>query len=234
MFRKLFGISLMGFCLVSGIAFAQIAADQPTGSGVVTSAAQKAPEAQSGKAILDAAAQKPAEVSLEKVVVTSSAKPNDTATKVTNLPAAKSSFDWKTFFPDGLIDSAGKSVDLSVLDDKVVGLYFSAHWCPPCRAFSPKLVEFRNANQKDFEVVFISSDKTQEGQFEYMKELKMEWPSVKFRSNSANAIAEKYNVQAIPTLIILSPKGEIITEEGREQVTENPDSCIEQWKSKVK
>ena len=25
-----------------------------------------------------------------------------------------------------------------------LGLYFSAHWCPPCKAFTPKLVETYN------------------------------------------------------------------------------------------
>ncbi len=45
---------------------------------------------------------------------------------------------------------------------KVVGLYFSAHWCPPCRAFTPKLAATYNtitAAGKSFEIVFVSSDK---------------------------------------------------------------------------
>jgi len=47
----------------------------------------------------------------------------------------------------------------------VVGLYFSAHWCPPCRGFTPKLIEFyKKMSGKDFEVVFVSSDKD-ESQF---------------------------------------------------------------------
>lgn len=25
---------------------------------------------------------------------------------------------------------------------KVVCLFFAAHWCPPCRAFTPKLIKF--------------------------------------------------------------------------------------------
>ena len=33
------------------------------------------------------------------------------------------------------------SVPAADLDDcDVIGLYFSAHWCPPCKAFTPQLV----------------------------------------------------------------------------------------------
>ena len=50
---------------------------------------------------------------------------------------------------------------LSGADLKYVGIYFSAHWCPPCRNFTPVLAEFYNAvnqNGKIFEVIFVSSD----------------------------------------------------------------------------
>lgn len=51
-------------------------------------------------------------------------------------------------------------------EGKVIGLYFSAHWCPPCRAFTPKLADFyKNFKQSprgdELEIVFVSSDKTQ-------------------------------------------------------------------------
>ena len=56
---------------------------------------------------------------------------------------------------------------------KYVAIYYSAHWCPPCRAFTPKLVEWYKEfkpKHEDFELVFASSDKSEEAQFEYMKE----------------------------------------------------------------
>ena len=50
--------------------------------------------------------------------------------------------------------------DLRALgEDGVVGLYFSAHWCPPCQFFTPELVKYYEklkAASKKFEVVFIS------------------------------------------------------------------------------
>ena len=30
----------------------------------------------------------------------------------------------------------------AIAGKKAVGLYFSAHWCPPCRGFTPQLVAF--------------------------------------------------------------------------------------------
>jgi nucleoredoxin len=45
---------------------------------------------------------------------------------------------------------------------EIIGLYFSASWCPPCKTFSPILASFYNAAAKagNLEVVYISSDRT--------------------------------------------------------------------------
>ncbi|RCK78001.1 MAG: Thioredoxin [Candidatus Ozemobacter sibiricus] len=146
-------------------------------------------------------------------------------------PAPAQESVWKTFFPDGLLDPEGNKVEPDVLNGKLVGLYFSAHWCPPCRMFSPMLVAFRDAHTSDFEVVFISSDKNREAQFEYMKEVGMKWYTLEHRSEAANALAQKYGVRSIPTLIILGPDGKTITEDGRADVTKKPDSCLADWKA---
>ena len=36
-----------------------------------------------------------------------------------------------SLFPSMLLDSDGKEVPSNVLDNKIVGIYFSAQWCPP-------------------------------------------------------------------------------------------------------
>ncbi|MBF0499939.1 MAG: redoxin family protein [Candidatus Riflebacteria bacterium] len=147
-------------------------------------------------------------------------------------PAASGT--WKTFFPDGLLNAKGEPVGIEQLGNKIVGIYYSAHWCPPCRAFSPKLVEFRNAHKDDFEIVFVSSDKGEKEQFGYMSDLKMEWLTMKYQSPAAEALKTKYNVEGIPTLIILSPKGETISQDGRGDVTNSPDTCLDTWKKAIK
>ena len=140
---------------------------------------------------------------------------------------------WNTLFPDGLLDADGKKVETDVLKDKIVGLYFSAHWCPPCRSFSPELVKFRDNNENEFEIVFISSDKSEEAQFSYMKELEMKWYTVKFGTDTVTKIKEKYGIKSIPTLIILSKSGETISTEGRDEVSANSEKCLADWKGKA-
>lgn len=138
---------------------------------------------------------------------------------------------WNAYFPDGLLDRDGKPVSVEVLDGKLVGIYFSARWCPSCQAFSPKLVPFRDKNSQEMEVVMVSSDKNETEQFLYMKEHNMLWPTMKFRSAPAFELKKKFAIDNIPTLVILSPAGELITREGRIDVANDPAGALTKWKS---
>jgi len=119
---------------------------------------------------------------------------------------------------DSLVAAGGASVPTaSVLPGKVVALYFSAHWCPPCRGFTPQLAQFYKAMKaagKPFEVVFISSDQDQ-GQFQgYLNE--MPWNAVPYNSPLRDAASRTYQVQGIPKLIVLGPRGQILAADGRQ------------------
>jgi nucleoredoxin len=158
-------------------------------------------------------------------------EPASEAQPAGEVKAPESSGVWSELFPDGLIDSSGSPVDISTLNGKIVGVYFSAHWCPPCRAFSPSLVAFRDKNADDFEVVFVSSDKNPEAQMEYMKEVNMSWPAVPHGADSGEKLKEKFEVVGIPMLVILGPNGQIISKSGRNEVSGSPDTCLDNWKA---
>lgn len=141
---------------------------------------------------------------------------------------------WNEFFGKEFQNNKGKSAKLDVLKDKIVGIYFSASWCPPCKQFTPKLVAFRNKNKDKFEVVLIGNDRTEKDHLAYLKDEKMQWYTVEFNGKASEALSKKYEVRGIPTLVILDQKGNIITKNGRGDVTENPDGAIKKWEDAIK
>lgn len=57
------------------------------------------------------------------------------------------------------------TIDLETLlkdAPELIGVYFGAHWAPPCRLFSPALSEFYNkingSGSKKIEIIFCSID----------------------------------------------------------------------------
>ena len=129
-----------------------------------------------------------------------------------------------------LIKADGEKVATSSLAGKVIGLYFSAEWCPPCRAFTPELVKLRDSKNDKFEVVFVSSDQSPEAQQKYMKGYDMNWPAIPHDSPLRQQLQEKYDVQGIPSLVIVDDQGNLITKEGRSQMS-GPDGAkaLEEW-----
>jgi nucleoredoxin len=145
--------------------------------------------------------------------------------------AAQTPSVWKDLFPQGLLDRDGNEVSLDSLNGKYVGIYFAAQWCSSCKAFSPLLVPFRNEHNDRFEVVFVSADKNKQAQFAYMNEAGMDWPTLEYRSAPALALKSRFEITSIPTLIVLSPNGELITREGRSDVQKTPSEAMNKWES---
>lgn len=150
-----------------------------------------------------------------------------------SLPAKETGSSDSSLFPGKILDSKGKSVSSKVLDNKIVGIYFSAQWCPPCRHFTPSLVEFRNKNAKEFEVVFVSSDRSSDDQLKYMEKYGMKWYTLPHGSDAANKLKKKYEVRGIPSLVIVDAKGNTITKNGRSDVSGNPSGALANWQKKT-
>lgn len=74
-----------------------------------------------------------------------------------------------------------KQVDASELKNKIVGLYFSAHWCPPCRQFTPILKDFYEGLKEElFELIFVTSDRSKEQYLEYYNNFHGLWLRLEF------------------------------------------------------
>jgi len=115
----------------------------------------------------------------------------------------------------GYIDEIKDSLDGPEIEGspKYVALYFSAHWCPPCRMFTPKLVEWYNqfkAEHPNFELVFVSSDQDENAMKEYIDGDKMPWPYVKF-DDREEEIFRKYSSDGIPYLVLVGEDGKDLT-----------------------
>jgi len=126
------------------------------------------------------------------------------------------------------------ATDTAMKDKKAIALYFSAHWCPPCRGFTPKFAEWytKDLQKKGLEVVFVSGDQDEKQFKEYYSE--QPWLSLPFDDKETNAkLNKKYKVQGIPSVVILGPTGELITKDGRAAVSQDPTGEEMPWKPKT-
>eukprot|EP00286_Rhodomonas_abbreviata_P018018 CAMPEP_0181303174 /NCGR_PEP_ID=MMETSP1101-20121128/8407_1 /TAXON_ID=46948 /ORGANISM="Rhodomonas abbreviata, Strain Caron Lab Isolate" /LENGTH=321 /DNA_ID=CAMNT_0023408709 /DNA_START=32 /DNA_END=993 /DNA_ORIENTATION=+ len=119
------------------------------------------------------------------------------------------------------------------LKGKYVGLYFSAHWCPPCRRFTPILSQTYNAilqSRPDFEVVFVSGDRDQEAFDEYFAS--MPWLAVPY-SQDTTQLEAKYAVEGFPTLVVIGPDGSVVNPDAVDRAEEDSHGKQFPWGKQV-
>lgn len=124
---------------------------------------------------------------------------------------------WCELFGDELQTKDGLRPTTSVLaNTKAVGIYFSAHWCPPCRTFTPLLsttFEELKEEHADVEIVFVSSDHDVVSFNEYYEE--MPFAAMPFANREQKQqLSDRFHVFGIPTLVFVDENGDVITKDG--------------------
>jgi nucleoredoxin len=113
---------------------------------------------------------------------------------------------------NGLLSSYN---DQTLENKKLIGLYFSAHWCPSCRKFTPDLVDFYkrvSAAHPEFEIVFVSCDRSAPAMETYMRDLQMPWPAVTFDKVAERQALMKYAGAGIPCLVVVDAQGKVVSD----------------------
>jgi nucleoredoxin len=107
------------------------------------------------------------------------------------------------------------------LEAPYIVVYFGADWCPDCRRFSPSLVEAYNqqaANERRFEVLLVSRDRSEEEMLKFMKTEKMTWPALAYgKIAGAQKVQELYSGQGIPCLTVLDRQGKVVLQSKSDQ-----------------
>lgn len=107
-----------------------------------------------------------------------------------------------------LVNRQGKRLSLedAIGDAEYVAIYFSAHWCPPCRSFTPRLANWFTANaaRHNTRLIFASRDNSAAEFQEYFNE--MPWDlAFPLKSQIVTSLMNMWGIQGIPTLVRCRP-----------------------------
>jgi len=132
-------------------------------------------------------------------------------------------FDWTTRLGDTLIKGT-ETVDVSrcLTGKKYVAFYFSAHFCGPCRKFTPFLsVLYEDQPEPRLtEIVFVSQDRGEKDFDDYFET--MPWYAIPYGSDKIEKLTEECGVAGIPHLSVFNVEtGECVNANAREFVTKN-------------
>jgi thiol-disulfide isomerase/thioredoxin len=97
----------------------------------------------------------------------------------------------------------------------LVGIYFGAQWCPPCRAFSPQLSQFAKDNAANLSIVFCSADRSADQAAQFAKG--KYFYTVPYLDNARTDLMKYFKINSFPTLVVLDTRKDcqVVTRWGR-------------------
>jgi nucleoredoxin len=114
------------------------------------------------------------------------------------------------------------------------GIYFSAGWCGPCRRFTPELIDAYGkirALYPEFEVIFVSRDKSAADMLAYMRDDRMPWPALQWDLVRGTREINRYAGSGIPCLVLVDAEGKVLSDSYRWGRYVGPDAVLDDtWK----
>jgi len=131
---------------------------------------------------------------------------------------------------DGTLLRSGQTQPVPLADalggKEFVLLYASAHWCPPCRQFTPMLGNWYKMNKKFAEIIFLSCDHDESGFQNYFAS-SHPWMAVDYEDDAREHLLAAIRVQGIPRLVVMSGKtGRILVDNAVGQPLD-----VNQWRA---
>jgi nucleoredoxin len=122
---------------------------------------------------------------------------------------------------------------------KVIGVYFSADWCGPCRQFTPELVSFynkmnnRRGKKDEFEIVWVSRCRDVNSYGQYFTHMGGWYalPPEEAMGARGQMLSDKYKVKGIPTLVLLDDLGQVITTDARNKIPQDKAGIGFPWRN---
>ncbi|CAM9671504.1 unnamed protein product [Lampetra fluviatilis] len=125
------------------------------------------------------------------------------------------------------------------LRNKLLLLYFGSGSCDDCRAFTRLLRRFwtRLTDPAHVEraaplaLVYVSHDPSADCQRAYMRHsMPSEWLSLHHGDPLASELARRFEVRALPSVVVLQPSGEEVTRAGAEEIRRLGEAAFASWR----
>lgn len=90
---------------------------------------------------------------------------------------------------------------------------FSAHWCPPCRAYTPQLAEWYRAHHRadsDWDLILVSQDHSADQLLEYAQETQMPWLVLDWETARSTALLDPIRPRGIPATALVAADGQVL------------------------
>lgn len=79
------------------------------------------------------------------------------------------------------------------------------------------------------EVVFVSSDRSNQDMLDYMREFHGDWFATEHDSEASKALKQRFGISGIPALVVVKADGDVITKQGRQDVQSKGPMAVKDW-----